>query len=89
MPAGRGTSPNDGLGAVDITAQYHPLSLILPLLVPVVLTILLLATRKLFRVNAPPKTYRALFLSLLSTAVVRWATCWIYPRRSSPKVLPP
>ena len=70
VPAGPGRTPSDGLGAVDITAQYHPLSLILPLLLPVVLVVLLLMTRRLFGVSAPPKTYLALVLSLLSTAVV-------------------
>ena len=70
MPARPGSTPSDGLGAVDITAQYHPLSLILPLLVPVLLVVLLLMTRRLFGVSAPPKTYLALALSLFFTAVV-------------------
>ncbi len=70
VPAVPGSWPSDGLGAVDITAQYHPLSLIVPLLLPVLLVVLLLVTRRLFLVNAPPNTYRTLFLLLLLTAVV-------------------
>ena len=69
MPASPGTSPKDGWGAVDITPQYHPLSLILPLLLPVVLVVLLLVTRKLFRISAPPRTYRTLSLTVMVTAV--------------------
>ena len=70
MPATSATSPNEGLGAIDVTSYHHPLSLILPLLLPVLLVALLLLTRRLFRVNAPPKTYRTLFLSVLSTAAI-------------------
>ncbi|WP_207343383.1 DUF2156 domain-containing protein [Arthrobacter sp. E3] len=65
MSAASTTSPNEGLGAIDVTSYRHPLSLILPLLLPVLLVALLLLTRRHFRVNAPPKTYRTLFLSLL------------------------
>ncbi|MEV8181443.1 MULTISPECIES: DUF2156 domain-containing protein [Micrococcaceae] len=68
LPARPNSSSTEGLGAVDISASYHPLSLILPLLLPVVLVILLLGTRRLFSVNAPPRTYRTLALTLISAA---------------------
>ena len=68
MPTGTGRSPNEGPGAIDITAYHHPLSLILPLLQPILLVVLLLSTRRLFRISAPPKTYRYLARSVLGTA---------------------
>lgn len=68
MPAGPNKAPNEGPGAIDITAFHHPLAVILPLLLPILLVILLLATRKLFPVCAPPKTYPRLALTILATA---------------------
>ncbi len=70
MPAGPNAPPNEGPGAIDVAAFHHPFSLILPLLLPLALFILLLATRKLFPVCAPPKTYPRLALNLLATAAV-------------------
>ncbi|POH72503.1 bifunctional lysylphosphatidylglycerol flippase/synthetase MprF [Arthrobacter glacialis] len=70
MPAGPNNSPNEGLGAIDVTTFGHPLSLILPLLLPILLLVLLLATRGLFHVSAPPKTYRHLTQAVLATAAI-------------------
>ncbi|MCU6481809.1 bifunctional lysylphosphatidylglycerol flippase/synthetase MprF [Arthrobacter sp. A2-55] len=70
MPAAPNHSPNEGLGAIDVSAYHHPLSLILPLLLPTLLVVLLLITRRLFLVSAPPKTYRHLVKAVLITAVL-------------------
>ncbi|MCY0906146.1 bifunctional lysylphosphatidylglycerol flippase/synthetase MprF [Arthrobacter sp. H14-L1] len=68
MPAGPNKTPNEGPGAIDITAFHHPLALILPLLLPILLVILLLVTRKLFPVCAPPRTYPRLTLTIIVLA---------------------
>ena len=69
-PAGPGGQPNEGLGAINVAAFHHPLSLVLPLLLPLALVVLLLVTRRLFAVTAPRATYSRLFGQLLATAAV-------------------
>jgi lysylphosphatidylglycerol synthetase-like protein (DUF2156 family) len=60
-----------GIGAaVGRSGYLHPLTALLPLLLPVVLTLLLLVTRKLFQVTAPAGTYRRLGIRLAAAAVV-------------------
>jgi lysylphosphatidylglycerol synthetase-like protein (DUF2156 family) len=60
-----------GIGAaVGRSASLHPITALLPLLLPLVLTVLLLMTRKLFPVAAPPGTYRRLGIRLAGTAAV-------------------
>lgn len=68
--SGPNNSPGEGLGAIDVAAFQHPLSLILPLLLPILLVYLLLVTRGLFLVSAPPKTYRHLARTVMTIAAI-------------------
>ncbi|MEO8282284.1 MAG: DUF2156 domain-containing protein [Pseudarthrobacter sp.] len=58
------------MAAVGRSGYPHPFTALLPLFLPVVLTLVLLMTRKLFPVAAPPGTYRRLGIRLAATAVV-------------------
>ncbi|MEN8583607.1 DUF2156 domain-containing protein [Burkholderia sp. RS01] len=62
------TAGREGVGGIDLSAYSHPLSLVLPMLLPVFLTAVLLLGRTLFPVHAPPGTY----LRLASRVVVAW-----------------
>ncbi|WP_427017329.1 bifunctional lysylphosphatidylglycerol flippase/synthetase MprF [Pseudarthrobacter sp. P1] len=70
LPAAPGSTPNEGAGAINLTEFHHPLSLVLPLLLPVLVVVLLLATYRLFKVSAPPKTYPGLLVRILATGAV-------------------
>lgn len=64
------TAAGEGIRAAGTSGGLHPLSLVLPMLVPVLLAVLLLAGRKLFLVSAPPGTYRRLGRRLFVTAAL-------------------
>lgn len=70
LPAAPDTAAAERIGAMDAALYGNPLSLALPLLLPVVLSAVLLSGWKLFPVAAPPGTYRRLALAILATAVV-------------------
>lgn len=75
-PPGPVSSDREGVGGIELSGYSHPLSLVLPMLLPVFLTLLLLAARNLFPVQAPRGTYLrlarrvAVALVLLSLAYV-------------------
>jgi phosphatidylglycerol lysyltransferase len=50
----------EGVGGIELSGYSHPLSLVLPMLLPVFLTAVLVLGRTLFPVAAPPGTYRRL-----------------------------
>jgi lysylphosphatidylglycerol synthetase-like protein (DUF2156 family) len=56
-PPGPGLPSREGVGGIELSGYSHPLSLVLPMLLPVFLTLLLLAGRNLFPVRAPRGTY--------------------------------
>ncbi|MFE4543836.1 bifunctional lysylphosphatidylglycerol flippase/synthetase MprF [Arthrobacter sp. NPDC056727] len=56
-PPGTASSDREGVGGIELSGYSHPLSLVLPMLLPVLLTLLLLAGRNLFPVRAPRGTY--------------------------------
>ncbi|KRE47590.1 hypothetical protein ASG92_10150 [Arthrobacter sp. Soil736] len=62
------TSAREGVGGIDLSGYSHPLSLVLPMLLPVFLTAVLLLGRTLFPVPAPRGTYRR----LARRVVVAW-----------------
>ncbi|MDQ6752532.1 MAG: rhomboid family intramembrane serine protease, partial [Actinomycetota bacterium] len=66
FPALAGTVQEETMGGLDLTQFRHPWSLVLPLLLPMLLLLLVLASRRLFAVSAPPGTYRQLGLRLLA-----------------------
>ncbi|MFW0772221.1 bifunctional lysylphosphatidylglycerol flippase/synthetase MprF [Paenarthrobacter nitroguajacolicus] len=70
MPAAPDTAAAERIGALDAALYGNPLSLALPLLLPMLVSAVLLSGRKLFPVTAPPGTYRRLALVILATAVV-------------------
>ncbi|MFS0718936.1 phosphatidylglycerol lysyltransferase domain-containing protein [Arthrobacter sp. 1P04PC] len=70
QPAAPDTAAAERIGAMDAALYGNPLSLALPLLLPVLLSAVLLSGRRLFPVEAPPGTYRRLALAILATAVV-------------------
>lgn len=57
QPSAPDTAATEGLAAMDAAVYGHPLTLALPLLVPVLLSVLLLSRRRLFPVHAPHGTY--------------------------------
>lgn len=65
FPALMGTAQDESTGGLDLTHFRHPLSLVLPLLLPIVLLLVVSGCRRLFAVSAPPGTYRRLALRLL------------------------
>ncbi|WP_211881858.1 rhomboid family intramembrane serine protease [Pseudarthrobacter albicanus] len=60
------TSAVEGIGAIEASGYAHPFSLMVPLLLPVALSILLLITRRLFLVAAPSGTYTRLASQVLA-----------------------
>lgn len=54
------TPAREGVGGIDLSGYSHPLSLVLPMLLPLFLTAVLFLGRTLFPVSAPPGTYRRL-----------------------------
>lgn len=64
------TGASEGIVAIEGSASSQPFTFALPLLLPVVLTIILLATRRLFHVRAPKGTYRRLAVRILAIAAV-------------------
>ncbi|GAB3561528.1 bifunctional lysylphosphatidylglycerol flippase/synthetase MprF [Arthrobacter alkaliphilus] len=64
------TGASEGIVAIEGSASSQPFTFALPLLLPVVLTIILLATRRLFHVRAPRGTYRRLAVRVLAMAAV-------------------
>ncbi|BAS16044.1 uncharacterized protein Cgl0966/cg1103 [Arthrobacter sp. Hiyo8] len=117
------TGASEGIVAIEGSASSQPFTFALPLLLPLALTIILLATRRLFHVQAlkgPTGASRSVYLRWLPcsvpsmsapascsprtsppfrdyrnywrmsrTASFRWASSWMFPRRSSPKARPP
>ncbi|MET3948499.1 phosphatidylglycerol lysyltransferase [Arthrobacter sp. UYCu512] len=69
-PGAPGTVAPEGIGAIETARYTHPLALVLPLLLPAVLTLVLLIFRGLFPVSAPAGTYRRLAVSTGKTAAV-------------------
>lgn len=67
-PASPNTAAGEAAGPIEVPGYTHPLALILPLLLPVALTLVLLLTRKLFPLTAPAGTYRSLAVSAGKTA---------------------
>ncbi|HEV7169045.1 MAG TPA: DUF2156 domain-containing protein [Micrococcaceae bacterium] len=68
-PAALGTVEDQSMDFQDLGHPHHPLGLVLPLLLPVLLFLLVAGFRHLFPVAAPPGTYlrlvrRALMISL-------------------------
>lgn len=64
------TGASEGIVAIEGSASSQPFTFALPLLLPVVLTVILLATRRLFHVRAPKGTYRRLAVRILAIAAV-------------------
>ncbi|WP_426997057.1 bifunctional lysylphosphatidylglycerol flippase/synthetase MprF [Pseudarthrobacter sp. N5] len=64
------TAAAEGIGAIEMTSHAHPLTLVLPLLLPVVLSGVLLACRTFFPVAAPQGTYPRLAARILGLAGV-------------------
>jgi lysylphosphatidylglycerol synthetase-like protein (DUF2156 family) len=60
QPATPATAAGEGIGAMDAAVYAHPLTLVPPLLLPLLLSIVLLGARRLFPVRAPAGTYRRL-----------------------------
>lgn len=56
----------EGLGDYDFTSYRQARAVVLPLLVPAGTFVMLLATRKLFQVQAPPRTYLRLGRRILT-----------------------
>ncbi|MCU1572466.1 MAG: hypothetical protein JWO93_548 [Micrococcaceae bacterium] len=59
---------NESLGSMDLSRFHRPLSLVLPLLLPLLLLLLVAARRRLFLVAAPHGTYRRFAVRLVGTA---------------------
>jgi lysylphosphatidylglycerol synthetase-like protein (DUF2156 family) len=57
QPSAPDTAAGEGIGAMDAAIYGHPLTLVLPLLLPVLLSTVLLSVRSLFPVQAPAGTY--------------------------------
>lgn len=70
LPRGSGAGSGEIMGGLDLTRFHHPMSLVLPLLLPVVIFGALLGTRRLFTVPAPGGTYRKLGLVLAVSGAV-------------------
>jgi phosphatidylglycerol lysyltransferase len=70
QPATPDTAATEGIGALEASGYAHPLSLVLPLFLPVLLTVVLLMARKLFPVAAPAGTYRRLAARVFAAAGV-------------------
>ncbi len=68
QPSVPGTVAPEGIGAIETAGYRHPLALVLPLLVPVLLTLVLLTARRAFPVAAPAGTYRRRAARLAVTA---------------------
>jgi len=69
-PAVTDTAAVERIGAIEVPRYTHPLSLVIPMLLPLALSLLLLATRRLFPVAAPAGTYRTLAVRAGTAAVV-------------------
>lgn len=65
-----GSAAREGVGGIELSGYSHPLSLVLPMLVPVLLTVLLLAGRNLFPVQAPRGTYLRLARRVVIALIV-------------------
>ena len=65
-----GSASREGVGGIELSGYSHPLSLVLPMLVPVLLTVLLLAGRNLFPVRAPRGTYVRLARRVVAALVL-------------------
>ena len=63
------TSAVEGIGAIAASGYAHPFSLMVPLLLPIALSLLLLTTRRLFLVAAPVGTYTRLLSRVLALGV--------------------
>ncbi len=70
QPTTSDTGASEGIVAIEGSASSQPFTLALPLLLPLALTIILLATRKLFHVKAPKGTYRRLAIRVLAMVAV-------------------
>lgn len=70
QPTTSDTGASEGIAAIEGSAPSQPFTLVLPLLLPLALTIVLLATRRLFHVQAPKGTYRRLAVRVLAVAAV-------------------
>jgi hypothetical protein len=68
QPTTSATGTSEGIAAIEGSASSQPLTLALPLLLPAALTIVLLATRRLFHVTAPAGTYGRLAVQELVMA---------------------
>ncbi|MCZ2403122.1 DUF2156 domain-containing protein [Paenarthrobacter sp. Z7-10] len=68
LPRGADRAPGEIMGGVDLNRFHHPLSIVLPLLLPVIVFAALVATRGLFTVPAPARTYSRLGLVLIGVA---------------------
>jgi phosphatidylglycerol lysyltransferase len=70
LPPPPGSPTREGVGGIELSGYSHPLSLVLPMLLPVVLMVLLLAGRNLFPVQAPRGTYLRLARRVLVALVL-------------------
>ncbi|HKU29991.1 MAG TPA: DUF2156 domain-containing protein [Arthrobacter sp.] len=64
------TGASEGIAAIEGSGYPNPLALALPLLLPLVLSTVLLGSRRLFQVPAPAGTYKRLASRILPTAAV-------------------
>ncbi|GAA4372857.1 DUF2156 domain-containing protein [Paeniglutamicibacter cryotolerans] len=78
----------EGLGDYDFTSYRQAKAVVMPLLVPAGVFIMLLATRRLFTVQAPPHTYlllaRKVVLSGAGISVVYLGAGWVLREGFSP-----
>lgn len=64
------TAAVEGIATMEALGYSHPVSLVLPLLLPVALSILLLIARPLFQVAAPPGVYTRLASQVFTVGAV-------------------
>lgn len=63
-------------GVYGVGGSVQPLTLVLPMLLPLLVFVLLVASGRLFAVSVPPGTYRRLFLTCATAGVILGAA-WV------------